>query len=309
VRGRAGCGRLPTPHGVVSSVTLANSIVRGATHTLSASATAGSARVDVSYSDFRATDVGGAVHPGAGNLDVDPLFIDAASDFALRAGSPVIDKGSSLVTSGPDRNGDPRSVDGDRNGSPVPDMGAYELQDTDPPKTVITGAPGATTNDNTPLFTFRSGPDVHFECQLDGGPFQRCSSPVTTTPLPDGPHAFTVRAVDPTFNVEPNPPTVRFTVDTQAPGTTLTKKPPKRFHKPRVKFKFSSTEAGSKFQCRLDKLPWRSCRSPFHWTVKLGKHRLLVRAVDAAGNQDRSPARYSFKRIPRPKHHHHHHHR
>jgi hypothetical protein len=265
----------------------------------------------VSYSDFQTTDTSGtgAVNPGAGNLDVDPAFIDPASDVALRAGSPVVDRGSSLVTSGPDRNGDPRSVDGDRNGSPVPDMGAYELQDTVPPKTVITGAPAAVTGDNTPVFTFRSGPDARFECQLDGGAFQRCSSPVTTTPLPDGPHVFTVRAIDASFNVEPNPPTARFTVDTRAPDTAFTKRPPKRFHKAKVTFRFGSTEAGSRFECRPDHLPWRSCRSPFHWSVKVGKHRLLVRAVDAAGNQDRSPVRYSFKRIPRPKHHHHHHHR
>ena len=96
-------------------------------------------------------------------------------------------------------------------------------------------------------------------------------------------------------------------MDTKAPDTKLTKKAPKRFYKPRVKFKFVSSEPGTKFQCMLDNLPWRSCKSPLRYAVKVGKHRLLVRAVDAAGNQDGSPARYKFKRVPRPKHHHHHH--
>ena len=40
------------------------------------------------------------------------------------------------------------------------------------------------------------------------------------------------------------------------------------------------------------------------YTVKVGKHRLLVRAVDAAGNSDRTPERYKFKRVARPRHHH-----
>jgi len=283
--------------GVASSVTLANSIVRGSTRTLSASSTAGSARVDVSYSDFQTTDAGGDVHPGDGNLDVDPAFIDPARDFALRAGSPVVDRGSSLVTSGADRNGDARSVDGDRNGSPVPDMGAYELHDVTPPTTVITGGPSGPTNDNTPVFTFRSGPDVTFECLLDGTVFPHCTSPVTTTPLPDGTHTFSVRATDEVFNVETNPPRRTFTVDTTAPDTAFTKKPHKRFHKSRVTFRFGSNEAGARFQCKPDNLPWRGCHSPYRWSVKVGKHRMLVRAVDAAGNTDPTPARYKYKRL------------
>jgi hypothetical protein len=35
--------------------------------------------------------------------------------------------------------------------------------------------------------------------------------------------------------------------------------------------------------------------------VKQGKHTVLVRAVDAAGNVDASPAKVKFKRVP--KHH------
>jgi hypothetical protein len=178
-------------------------------------------------------------------------------------------------------------------------MGAYELHDITPPDTQLTGGPAGLTNDNTPVFTFRSGPDATFECQVDGGAFQACSSPFATTPLPDGSHTFTVRATDPVYNVEPNPPTRTFTVDTKAPDTTLIKKPHKRLFTQKVKFKFVSTEGGAKFQCQLDNLPWRNCSSPFRYQVQVGKHRLLVRAVDGAGNTDASPARYKFKRIAR----------
>ena len=169
-----------------------------------------------------------------------------AGDYSLRSGAAVVDKGDSSVVTPLDRAGNARAFDGDSNGSPVPDMGAYELVDVTAPKTVITGGPSGLTNDNTPVFTFRSGADVTFQCQIDGSGFQACSSPVTTTPLANGPHSFTVRATDPVFNVEVSPPTRSFTVDTVAPDTRFTKKAPKRFFKEKVKFKFASTEAGAR---------------------------------------------------------------
>jgi hypothetical protein len=156
------------------------------------------------------------------------------------------------------------------------------------------------TNITTPIFTFSADdPAATFECQLDGGAFQPCATPVTTTPLSDGPHAIGVRATDRIGNVEATPATRTFTVDTVAPETTFTKKMRKRFFKAKVKFKFVSNEAGARFECQLDNLPWRSCSSPYKYQVKRGKHRLLVRAIDAAGNVDPTPAHYKFKRIPR----------
>jgi hypothetical protein len=277
-----------------ATVTLTSSIVRGPTTSLERAG--GTASLTVTRSDYQTTQ--GGVTDGGNNLvGVDPAFVDAASgNYDLRAGSPMIDEAVASAASR-DRAGRARSFDGDRDGIAIPDIGAYELHDVTPPSSVITGGPSGPTNDNTPVFTFRSGPDVTFECVLDGTVFQHCTSPVTTTPLSDGTHTFMVRATDEVFNVETNPPRRAFTVDTKAPDTSFTKKPHKRFHKPRVKFKFASNEAGTRYRCKPDNLPWRSCHSPYRWSVKLGRHRLLVRAVDAAGNQDRSPARYVFKRL------------
>ena len=245
-------------------------------------------------------------HRGRGQpADLDPAFIDPAfagpggGDLALRAGSPVVDKGDPLTSTGDDRNGDGRAFDGDGNGSPVPDMGAYELRDITAPVTTFTARPPGWTNDNTPVFQFRSEDGARFECRLDGGAFQPCTSPTTTTALPDGPHSLTVRATDRVFNGEANPPTAGFTVDTVAPDTRFTKKAPKRFFKKKVKFKFASTEAGAHFQCKLDGRAWRNCGSTFKYGVKRGKHTILVRAVDRAGNTDKTPARYKFKRVTR----------
>ena len=258
--------------------------------------------VAVHHSDYQTEDEvgGGVVSPGAGNLDVDPGFLNApAGDYSLRSGAAVVDKGDSSVVTPLDRAGNDRAFDGDSNGSPVPDMGAYELVDVTAPKTVITGGPSGLTNDNTPVFTFRSGADVTFQCQIDGSGFQPCSSPVTTTPLANGPHSFTVRGTDPVLNVEGSPPTRSFTVDTVAPDTRFIKKAPKRFYKQKVKFKFASSEAGAHFQCKLDGRAWRGCGSTFKFGVKRGKHIILVRSVDKAGNTDKTPARYKFKRLKR----------
>ena len=286
-----------------SSVTLANSIVRGSTSSLVASeSNGGTATLAVHHSDYQ-TEVesgGGEVNDGGGRLDVDPGFLNAAAgDYSLRSGAAVVDQGDSSVGTALDRAGNDRTFDGDSNGSPVPDMGAYELVDVTAPKTVITGGPSGLTNDNTPVFTFRSGSDVTFQCQIDGSGFQACGSPVTTTPLADGAHSFTVRATDPVLNVEAGPPTRSFRIDTVAPDTRFTKKAPKRFFKERVKFKFASSEAGSRFQCKLDRRAWRGCGSTFKFGVKRGKHTILVRSVDRAGNTDKSPARYKFKRLKR----------
>ncbi len=87
--------------------------------------------------------------------------------------------------------------------------------------------------------------------------------------------------------------------DCLAPQTTITKDAPKQTDKSKVKFKFVSDEAGSTFECKVDKKPFKPCQSPR--TIKHldeGKHKFKVRAVDAAGNVDASPAKDKFKVVP-----------
>lgn len=83
--------------------------------------------------------------------------------------------------------------------------------------------------------------------------------------------------------------------DTTPPDTKIVKGPPKKTHKTTVKFKFTSTEAGSTFQCKLDRKPFKTCSSPKKYKkLKPGKHVFKVRAIDMAGNVDPTPAKRKF---------------
>lgn len=296
-----------------TDVTMTNSIIRGPATSLVADAGNdgaqggdSSATINVSHTDYQTTGgtidangVGGVLL-GAGNMvDVDPAFVDAtAGDFRLTEGSPVIDQGDPAagLPGDLDRDGNAREVDGDQNGSVVRDPGAYEFADLVAPQTTITGGPAAPTRDTTPTFTFTSEPGATFACQVDAGPPVACTSPFTTPALANGAHTFRVRATDGWDNADATPATRTFKVDTVAPQTTITKKPAKVITKRRARFAFTSSETGSTFQCRLDSRAWRACASPKVVRVKKGRHVFRVRAIDAAGNVDATPAVYRFRR-------------
>jgi hypothetical protein len=49
-------------------------------------------------------------------------------------------------------------------------------------------------------------------------------------------------------------------------------------------------------QCRIDRGLWRACRSPRTYrNLKKGLHTFRVRARDAAGNVDATPAKRSWR--------------
>ena len=92
--------------------------------------------------------------------------------------------------------------------------------------------------------------------------------------------------------------TVTIKRDATAPRTKLLKTPAKRTAKRRARFAFGtgSQERGERFECALDGAPFKACTSPAKVRVKPGRHEFAVRAIDAAGNRDASPARYAWKR-------------
>ncbi len=102
-----------------------------------------------------------------------------------------------------------------------------------------------------------------------------------------------------TFSAEvpPTPEPPPDGADTTPPDTTITDGPKKKTKKKRAKFEFNGTDARAvaAFQCSLDGAAFAPCSSPFTTKVKKGKHEFRVRAVDAAGNVDPTPASYDWK--------------
>ena len=86
-----------------------------------------------------------------------------------------------------------------------------------------------------------------------------------------------------------------FSIDATPPDTTITGGPKKRTKRKRATFFFTSNEAEPTFRCRLDGGAWRSCSSPASFRVGTGRHRFQVRARDAVGNLDPTPAAYTWK--------------
>jgi subtilisin-like proprotein convertase family protein len=88
--------------------------------------------------------------------------------------------------------------------------------------------------------------------------------------------------------------------DTTPPQTTITKAPKAKSKHAKAKFAFTADEAGASFECSRDGKPFASCSSPLKLKrLARGKHRLSVRAIDAAGNVDPTPANAKWRRVAR----------
>jgi hypothetical protein len=84
-----------------------------------------------------------------------------------------------------------------------------------------------------------------------------------------------------------------------AADTVLTKTPAKkvttRKRRKKVTFAFSSPQANVTFECSIDGAALTACTSPLTKKLRKGKHTFAVRAVNASGEPDASPATYAFK--------------
>jgi hypothetical protein len=165
-----------------------------------------------------------------------------------------------------------------------------------PPNTRLVSHPPKLTRKRTATFGFSSSlAGSTFRCRVDRNPFTVCTTPTTVRSLTHGLHTFYVRAgKDGAFDATAAKWTWR--VDLRPPNTTILTAPPARFASRTARFTFRSSETGSTFQCKLDARAFRACsaRKTYRGLTR-GRHVLLVRAKDRAGNLDPTPARHVWR--------------
>jgi hypothetical protein len=176
------------------------------------------------------------------------------------------------------------------------------------PKVEITSGPNARTHTPLATFAFRADrPTRGFECKLDEGPFTTCDSPYQHTVRPRR-HSFRVRAIglDGTSGLAASYAWVVLKVDTSPPepddpardGTRprvrITDRPRTRTTSRTASFAFTASEDVRRFECSVDRKPFRLCTSPhsIRGPLDVRVHRFDLRAIDLAGNTGKAPRQF-----------------
>ena len=152
---------------------------------------------------------------------------------------------------------------------------------------------------------FDNATAVTFECRLDStdaGAWAPCTSPATYHGLSLTEHAFEVRAVDVSGNIDPTPASATWTIIAPQPGvapdTTIDSSPDATTVDTSAVFTFSANEPGATFECRLDSTlqgDFVACTSPTTYNgLAPGLHTFDVRAVDTESLPDPTPASFSW---------------
>jgi hypothetical protein len=243
----------------------------------------------VTVSNFSVVTLGGAV--GAAIASVSPASGTSTNQWTVTVNAGGGNKTIRLdfVNSNGVTNADGNAVE------KLPfNAGDQIVIDTTAPTVALGNTPPSLTNNPAAPFTFSGSDDVSsnvtFECRVDNASFAPCTSPFTPSGLADGNRTFNVRARDQAGNIS-TPAAYTWTIDTTPPDTAISGSPANGSTTgSTVAFTFTS-EPGTTFQCRVDSGSFSGCTSPFTITnLTDGSHTFSVRAVDAAGNVDASPA-------------------
>jgi hypothetical protein len=180
----------------------------------------------------------------------------------------------------------------------------------------VSGAPaeGSASSNASPVISISGDHGATlYQCNLNSAGWQSCPSPHTSSnlgaledsvsgKLSDGAKTVQVRT-GVTFNGADyyGDPTavLHWTVDTQAPDTEISSGPASETTDRNASLTFADphpTGTPLHFQCRLDGGAWSACTSgeQQYTTLAAGAHTVEVRAVDAAGNTDATPAGWSW---------------
>jgi hypothetical protein len=166
------------------------------------------------------------------------------------------------------------------------------------PVTTIEEKPANPTKSTNAKFTFQANPAAQgFECRLDLGAYSSCDAgSVDYGSLAEGVHSFRVRGVNAngtghselySWNIDLTAPTASFAITPSDPSPGKS-----------VSFRYSSNEAGSSFECKLE--PPASSFAPCDTQPKVltdladGSYEFKVRAIDKAGNVQGEPTSYGW---------------
>jgi hypothetical protein len=180
------------------------------------------------------------------------------------------------------------------NGSADPKALAAPVQTLAAPAATISGP--AATADATPTFTVTpSRAGVTLECRVVPALYEPCNGAWTSgAPLTDGAHVVEVRAGDGSMTASPVAHDVR--VDATAPQTSIATAPQGETTSTAATIAFAADEAGATFACSLDGAAFASCTSPTALAgLAVGEHTFRVRATDAFGHVDATPAAATWK--------------
>jgi hypothetical protein len=166
---------------------------------------------------------------------------------------------------------------------PSPATRTWSVDLTPPETTILTGPTGLVAQASA-SFTFSSNETgVTYACSFDGAAFVACDSPETAMALAQGAHTFGVRATDAAGHTDGSPASRAWTVDTIAPGITITSGPAQNGASgPRVVVGFTVTEGV--VTCSLDSGAFAPCAMAFAANLPAGPHNVRIRAADGAGN-------------------------
>ncbi|WP_299820570.1 Ig-like domain-containing protein [uncultured Pontibacter sp.] len=117
----------------------------------------------------------------------------------------------------------------------------------------------------------------------------------TASALAEGELQITAKATDEAGNTGDASSVRRFTVDTKAPETTIATAPAALTNETTARFTFTSNEENVTYEVSLDGQAYETKLTPYTIAnLTDGSHTLAVRAVDAAGNKDATPATHTW---------------
>ncbi len=190
-----------------------------------------------------------------------------------------------------------RAIDPASNVDSTPSGYGWEVDTTAPETSLISWPPNPSNSVNAAFMFSCNEAICTFQCNLDSSGWGACTSPKNYLSLGQGSHTVQVRATDAVTNQDSTPAGYTWNIDTVPPDTSITSNPANPTQSSSASFTFTCTGACVSYECQIDYGGFSVCVSGKSYSsLSEDDHNFQVRAKDAAGNTDPSPAAYSWTR-------------